>query len=261
MGGMIIRLTDIVVAAAGDDLTHNVSRLFKPNAAAAINALSVAPAGAPANENEENIIAARANLPNCDNWFADLLNAAHKSPVTAGNVEGYFASFGHTGTSTGAIVWLINSMKPFFPDSVGDQAFRDLLTPGCWTTYRITRVSAGKVLLSLRDDFRALNITAQGDQVEGLIDTSAAEPWNIDAANAIPDKYKAYASIFLQAAGTPIDNWHQGNKAAGNLPASRVRGAKATFARYLEVKNDIAGLNALNDVAAISGNASIQNFW
>lgn len=260
IGGMLIRLCDIVFAAGNDPLTNNVSNLFRPGAAAAILALAVAPQAAPANDDEENIVAARANVANCDNWFADLLNAAQKAPLTPGNVDGYFASFGHTGTSAGAVVWLINSMRPFFPDEVGNQAFRNLLTNNTWTTYRCARVSAGLILAKLLPDFRNLGITTANDVDEQAILASAAAPWDLDLAAAIGEKFKAYGCIYLEAAGIPLDKWVQGNKAMNALPASKVRGAKAICKRYLEVKNDITNLAQLNTVAAISQDNAIANF-
>lgn len=261
VGGIVIFLaTD---AASGSATAAASASLFRTGAAAAIIALAAPPgAGAvPGNDNEENIVAANLNVPNALNWLANLINAAKKSPLTTGNVEGFFAMLGHTGTSASPVVWLINSITPFYPDSVGVGAFRAVLAPGIWTTYRVARSSTGKIMWENIDAFRAVGITTAGDAVELAIEASYNAPWDVPLTMAIGPKYKAYMCLYLEAAGTPIDNWHQGNRARDNLPAAKARGAKEIFRRYLEVKNDVTGLNAINTVANFLTTARVTQFW
>lgn len=214
----------------------------------------------PPTDNDFNLDAMAANAASCPNWLADLINAAKKKTLTDDNVEGYFAMLGHSGTKPSVIARFINQLCPFFPDMVGNDGFRALLAPGVWTTYRNTRVSTGLILRNLLPDFRAVRITVAGDANEVAIIASANSPWEVNLANNIPDKIKAYGCIFLQVAGTPIDSWYQGNKAVDDLSSAKVRGAKAIFRKYLEVKNNVS-VDAFTDVAAFTASNAVRDFF
>jgi len=261
VGGIMLFLA--ADAAAGNPTSGASASLFRTGAAAALLALGTPPGGgaAPANENEENVVAANLNIGGAINWLANLINAAKKTPLTAGNVEGFFASLGHTGTSASPVVWLINSITPFYPDSIGDNGFRAMLAPGIWTTYRVARTSTGKIMWENIDAFRAVGISTAGDALELAIQASNAAPWDVTLTTQIGPKYKAYMCLYLEAAGTPIDNWYQGNSARNNLPAAKVRGAKEIFRRYLEIKNDVAGLNAITTTADLLASPTVNQFW
>jgi hypothetical protein len=266
IGGMILWLarkaTDTGVNPDVNEveLRANCSNLFRTGAAAAIVALCPHNAAAPVDENEENIVAIRINAENAVNWLADLVSAGHKKSLTEQNVEGYFAMLNHVGTKASAVASLVNKISPFFPDNVGDAGFRDLLAPGIWTTYRVSRVATGTILKKLLDDFRAMGITTDGDATEVAIEASAAAPWDLNLSLGIQNKYKAYGCIFLEAAGTPIEKWYQGNKAKDELPAVRVRGAKEIFRRYLEVKNEVRNLDGITTVDGFDDPA-VTGFW
>jgi len=148
---------------------------------------------------------------------------------------------------------LINKLSPFFPDSIFDSTFRDNLMKSSWTDYRVTRISSGKILINLLPYFRELGITVLDDAAESAIKRSDAEPWDFAIASKIPDKLLAYSYIFHEAAGTPIENWYQGRKAADKLPAARFKGAKDIFKRYLAVKNDASIYESYTTVGAFIG--------
>lgn len=250
VGSIISVLADESLLAT--PLGVNCAKLFRPGVAAEIIELCVAPDAADIDDNAANIRAILANKPSVPNWMINLISAAKKKPLEDGNVEGFFAMLGHTGTKASAVARLINQITPFFPDSIGDDAFRALLAPGIWTTYRNTRVSSGGIILKLLPDFRNLGITAIGDANETFITASANAPWDAVISLLILDKFKAYACIFLTAAGTPIDNWYQGNKARDDMPAARVRGATAIFKKYLEVKNNTQAIDGITTVAGFN---------
>lgn len=248
------------LAAEALALRANCARAFAPGAAAAIVALCAVPGAGANTENDQVIRAILDNQAACPGWMVDLINAAHKKPLDDVNVEGYFASINHTGTKASAVAQVINKLLPYFPDNISNPAFRANLVDNVWTTYRTTRVSTGKILEKLLPDFRILSITTAGDAGEVAIIASANAPWDINLANAIADKYKAYGCIFHEASGTPIDKWYQGNKARDEMPAARVRGIKEVFRRYLEVKSNVGGLAAITDTAAFTTPA-YQNFF
>jgi hypothetical protein len=267
VGSMVLFLANLCNAQAGGAPTGaaaNALKAFQDGAHAAIIALCApaaaggggggaapAAAAAPNVENEENIANINANLPEAGKWLYNLISAAKKKKLDDKNVEGFFASLGHTGTRVQAVASLVNSVAPFFPDSIGTAAFRDLLMDNVWTQYRNTRVTTGKVLIRLVDDFVALRILADGDPTHLAIRASADAPWDINLSYAIPDKIKAYGYIFLEAAGTPIDDWKQGSKAVDQLPNARVKGCKVVFKKYLELKNNTTDIEAANTVAAL----------
>jgi hypothetical protein len=260
IGAMLLALATAAVATPADALAIVCAAMFRTGAAAAIIALCAAPTGAATTDNEINIVAIQTNLPNSRAWIVNLVNAAKKSPVTEGNVEGFFAMLGHTGTKASSVARFINMVAPFFADNISQQAFRDVLASSAWTTYRINRFSAGSILTRLTPDFIALGILVAGDANTVHIAAANAAPWDHNLANAIPVRIKAYASIYLEAAGTPIDGWFQGNKAVAEMPSARVRTAKSIMKKYLEVKNNIPGLDAFADVAAFNAPA-VRAFW
>jgi hypothetical protein len=257
---VLAQTAELADNAATDAVRANCRKLFLGNAAESIVNACGPPAAADTGDDDHNVRAILANANSVPNWLADLVNAAKKKSITEGNVEGYFAQLGHSGTKAGSVARLINQVAPFFPDSVGNDAFRALLAPGMWTTYRNTRVSSGAIILKLLPDFRLLRITTEGDANEALITAAANAPWSTEAANDIPVKFRGYACIFLQAAGTPIDGWFQGNNAVAEMPANRVRGAKSIFRKYLEVKNDV-DVDELDTIAKFTASEDVRNFF
>jgi hypothetical protein len=264
VGAIIKVLADtanLADAPATDNLRNNCRNMFRANCYGAVLALFNAAPANPPGENDENVAAIDANVGNCPGWITDLVNASKKKKLTDGNVEGYFAMLGHDNTKASAVASLINSLSVFLPDSVQDQAFRESLAPGVWTTYRNNRVSVGNTLHALIPDFRALRITANGDATETAIEACRARPWDVALSATIDEKYKAYGCLFLQVAGTPIDNWIQGNKAVANMPAAKVRAVREIFRKYLDLKNNVTNLDTMTTVAAMTANDQIGSFW
>jgi len=107
-------------------------------------------------------------------------------------------------------------------------------------------------MVKLLDDFRELGITTAGDATEVAINAANDAPWDTSLSLAIPNKYKAYASVYLEVCGTGIDDWWQGNNAVDELPAARVRGAKVIFKKYLELKNNTDTIDAIDDISDIT---------
>jgi hypothetical protein len=259
IGSMVVFLATHGMASATAQSSINTLKLFRPGAAAAILALCAPPAVDVQTDNAQNIRAIISNDGSAVGWLYNLINAAKKKSLTDSNVEGFFAMLGHVGTKASAVASLINRITPFYPDSVGDQAFRDLLVEGIWTTYRVNRVSAGPIMIKLLDNFRELGITVQGDATEVAIIAANAATWDTALSLAIPSKFKAYASIYLEVCGTGIDDWWQGNKAVDELPAVRVRGAKVIFKKYLALKNNTDDVDAINTIANLT--AAGANFF
>lgn len=261
LGGILLALT--TAANSNDDtpLRDNVRKMFTGNSYIAIHNLMADPGADPADDNGRNIVSIRFNLAASVNWIINLVNAAKKKPLTDDNVEGFFAMMGHTSTKAGVITRFINQIQAFFPDNIDNEPFRNMLAPGVWTTYRTSRVSTGAILINLLPDFRILRITVQGDADEDAITACAARPWDTNLSLAIRDKFKAYGCLYLQAAGTSIDNWYQGNRAVSNLPAAKVRMAKEIFRRYLEVKNSVGDLNTFVEAAGFANSDAIRDFF
>jgi len=251
-------------AASAVDTVHrtNCRKLFRLTCYTQIIALCAAPPAADTDDNAENIRAILANGNNCANWIIDLINAAKKKDLETGNVEGYFASLGNKSVKSGAIVHMINSISPFFPDylvtSTTDMMAE--LTPGIWTVYRTTRVSAGNIIFKLRDDFIRLGIFASGDAVDTAITACKDNAWNIVLSLDIPNRVKAYAAIYLDVAGIGIDKWYQGNKAIDELPASKVKASRVIFKKYLELTTNTEAVTAATDTAAMV-TAIPTGFW
>jgi hypothetical protein len=237
---------------AASPLKTSCLNMFTTGAAQAYSALISAAIGNGVDDNAANVRAIRANIAAAPSWINNLVNAAKKKPITEGNVEGFFAMLGHSGTKASAVAFVINRIAVFFPDQINDANFRASLVAGVWTTYRITRYSAGTILVKLLDDFVALGILTAASPQYAAIVAAGDNPHSHVHASAIHDKYKAYGAIFLQAAGTPIDNWIQGNKAIDALPSAKVRGAKEIFRRYLEVKNNTTAVNSITSVAGFT---------
>jgi len=260
IGSMIIAVAAAASHADDTPLRNNARKAFRGDSYIAVYNLANALVPDPTDDNSHNINAIVANGPACINWLADLINAAKKKPLTDDNVEGYFASLGHTGSRMSAIATFINQIQAYFPDDIGNAEFRSLLMPGIWTTYRNTRVSTGLILRDLLPDFRALRITIADDAVEAAIIACANAPWDINLSLAIPNKFKAYACILREVAGNPIDKWYQGNSAVDELPASKVRGIRNIFRRYLDVKNNI-NVDTHTTVADFTASDAVRDFF
>jgi hypothetical protein len=198
------------------------------------------------------------NVPACGAWLYDLISAAHNKILSAENVQSYFASLSYDGANCQSLARFINGVKSFYPDNIADATFRSNLTQSTWTTYRLSRTSAGGILLALLVPFTEMGIFI-GTDID-TIRASAAAPWDLDLAGQIRSVLKGYASIYLEAAGTGIDKWYQGNNAVAAMPAARVKGAKVIFKKYLELKNNTEKVDAITSVAEF---LSVENkaFW
>lgn len=262
MGSMILYFATTATSATTTEHVTNCKKLFRGNAAATIVSLCAIPAAGDTSENAQNIRAILANGNNCVNWIIDLINAAKKKTLETSNTEGYFASLGNTAIKVGAITHMINGVQCFFPDFllVDTSAMMRQLTPGIWTNYRISRVSAGSVLYKIREDFLALRIYAEGSATDLAIIACKDSPWDITLSLQIPEKVKAYGSIYLDAAGTPIDKWYQGIKAVNDMPSSKVRACKTVFKKYMELKNKMDDVESATEVSAMI-TAIPANFW
>lgn len=259
MSMLLVLARDAVSASP----THtNSASLFRAGTPALIETLlTYAPVDAAVpTDNDILVQSVQSNMGNAAHWLVDLINAAKKKPLTNSNTAGYFAMLGHDATNAVAVTSFINSIRTFYPDMIATEAFRNILTPGTWTTYRIVRVSTGIIMRDLLPAFEELGICAPTDPNGLAIIASQESPWDVGLANAIPNRLKAYASIFLEAAGTPIDDWYQGNKAVSLMPAVKVNAAKLIFRRYLTVKNATMDLATIDTVAGFQ-NAAITNFW
>jgi len=228
--------------------------------APAVSTSTAAAGSTSTNSNPENdvlIEATRMNFDACIGWTIDLINAAKKKPLSAENVQGYFSSFTNAPISASNISKFYNDISCYFPDEVKDPNYRALLSESTWTNYRLTRVSAGKVLKELLPAFKELKIVTAAD--ETAIELSAASPWDIGIANNIRGSLKAYASIYLEVCGRGIDDWHQGEKELQNLPSLKVKAAKVIFKKYLEIKLDVTTVDAVTTTAALAAYSSMWN--
>lgn len=262
LGSMMVLCAQDVVSVA--PTIASLAGAFDVQSAAGIdaaftNAINAIGGNAPVNDEEKLVKKIEANMVNAGRWIIDLVNAAKKKKLEEGNVEGYFASLGNDTIKPMPIMRFINDLSFFIPDHVNNANFRQLLTQGVWTTYRMTRVSAGKILFQLIDVFRELGITVNGDAVEVAIVASNNAPHNVALADQIPRKYLAYGCIYHIASGTPIDKWYQGNKAMNNLPSQRVRYLRDVFVKYHEIKNNAQGLNGAANLGALQ--TLVQNVW
>lgn len=257
--GMILKAAE-VAAAANNPVNNNCKAMFEAGAYAAITGHVPAPdpADADAIHNRRRVILRNAGL--AENWFVNLINASKKRPLTAENVEGFFASIGDTSVKGGPVANFINQMAPYFPDQVADGAFRALLITGKWTDYRCARTSTGRILYSIRAEFIELRIYTANDPVDQAIINAKDSPWDVSLTDHIPSKVIAYALIYHEAAGRPIDNWYQGKKAVDLMPTARARTAKQLFKRYLDLKAEVNNIDGLANVAAMQ-NPAVTGFW
>jgi hypothetical protein len=231
----------------------NCAAMFKSGAAADFMVLAdqpVATAGSPTKEDDIRSLI-KSNLASATQWICDLVNASKKKDLTGANVEGLFAAYGGASIKGSEIARFINSASDFLPDMINDVNFRKGLTNNKWTSYQVSRVSTGSILLKISNDFINLNIFEDGGAIHRAITDSAESPHNIALADLIPGRIIGYGAIFLDSCGTPIDKWYQGNKHRGELPNAKVAGIKVIFRKYLELNSAIAKLDDQKDVAGL----------
>jgi len=272
VGAMILVLAKSAIVNPATPVSIQMSHMFTPGAAAAIVALvpgppttaaavaaAVAAVRAPT-DNDHLISLIRSNETNCAGWLTDLVSAAKKKNLSNSNVEGYFASIGGELVNAGPVAGFINKVKVFCFDMINDPAFRGLLSNTVWTQYRISRVAAGGILFKLIPEFTELGILKPGD--EDAIRNSAASPWDLTLASLIRPDLKGIAALYLEAAGTPIDDWYQGSKAIDEMPSVRVKAIKKAFKIYLHLKIDIGDETDYDTLAAVTAvDSRITNLW
>lgn len=249
----------IARCASDTNITHvvnNCKRMFA-NAChvAVVNLVDTPAANSPADVTSL-IAAIKLNEPSARHWIVNLVNAAKKKPLTGDNVDGFFASMMHTGTKGSAVASFINTISAFFPDSISDATFRANLADGMWTEYRITRVSTGKVIITVMNELKELRIMSTAD--EAAVNASANAPWDITLSSRISKKVVGYACLFLQAAGTPIENWYQGNKAVDELPVSKIRALKMVFKKYIDLKNNVDNVESIKSLQQLLADDNVK---
>jgi len=253
---VVIALIGVISDAAADPIDSpqrvNARRCFFPGAYAAINVLREAVPIDPDHPTDSEIIIANAisNGPAAIGWFQDLVNAGKKKVLEPGNVEGYFASLDFDGITAPPVCSLINKAKAFFPDQIMFQNFRDSLSTGVWTSYRVSRTSAGHILHDLIPAFRDMGILKPGDEAD--IEASHLAPWDPALNAAIRNDLKAYGYIYHEVCGTTIDKWIQGSRCADQMPSVKVRNAKAAMRIYLDLKNDVGSPDLYATVASLT---------
>jgi len=262
IGSMTRILAQGATAQVASPTRDMCAGLFKYQAAESILAITAPPAGAAITPDDEIRALIQSNMVSAGSWLFNLIAASKKTPISPPNVEGFFASIDHVCTCAASVAKFINQVGCAFPDEVHSEEVRNLLMLGTWTDYRLTRCATGAIIKKNISVFIELGIVVDGDAVHRAIEAAASSPWDIALANEIPSVIKAYACIYLEAAGTPIEKWRQGNKARDDLPSFRARGAKEIFRRYLEIKNSTNGLNAVNDLQTLTAPGGIAaNFF
>jgi len=267
VGGMIIILARLAKSddpdvyqnmfqAGAADMILDTYQRFKDTATVKNAALTAYVMGgqlgqAPADLNDEEEFAelVEAQLLGAPNWLINNVSAAKKKPLTLSNVNGFFASIGMSNMKLTGIDGFFNKVAMFCSDNIADGEFRALLIDNVWGAYRSTRVSTGIVISKLLGEFVEMGILHDGGADYRKIETASRQPWNVAASNDIPEKYKAYAMLFLETAGTPIDSWYQGQKAVSNMPAIRVRTTKHIFKKYMEIKSNVGAVDAATSMA------------
>ena len=257
VGGILIYLADDAVSGDAEKTKNASARLFSNGAAASILALSNAQVTPVGSANHVNVEGSKANKTNALVYLMNLVNAAKKAPLTPKTASSFFEMIDIPNTQGGSISKLINDISPFYIDGIFDADFRDELHKCVWTDYRNTRVSTGIVIQKEIQVFIDLGIVS--DAEKATIKASDAAPWDLSLANDIPPKLKAYASIYLETAGRPLDGWWQGNAARDVLTAAKFKNAKKIFSKYLSLKDDAGDIADLNTVAELA--AVTKDFW
>lgn len=256
VGSMIYTIARCANETAVTPTVSNCRRMFANNCYAAVCDLVDAPAANPTNEVTALIAAIKLNEPSARHWIVNLVNASKKKPLTGDNVDGFFASVMHTGTKGSAVASFINVISAFFPDSVSDGAFRATLVDGMWTSYRVTRVSTGKIIITVMNELKELGVISSADEL--AIVASANAPWDVALSTKISSKVVGYACLFLQAAGTPIESWYQGSKAVDGLPVSKVRALKMVFKKYIDLKNNVDGVDGIKSLQQLLTDSNVK---
>jgi len=198
------------------------------------------------------------NVDNAVGWLADLINAQKKKPLDEKNVIGYFATMRYECSRPQKIAKFINMIGPYFPDMISNQNFRESLSNSVWTNYRVARCSTGSILHSNLGFLMNMGIVDKSEEV--LIETAKDNPWDINAANLIPNRIVAYTSIYLTAAGRGIDNWYQAENAIKDLSTSKIRAAQTVFSKYLDITSDVDDVIASTDINSFN-NSLPSNFF
>jgi len=256
IGSMIYTIALCANDATTTATVTNCRRMFVNTCYGAVVNLVDAPGANPTAEVTALIAAVKLNEPSAKHWIVNLVNASKKKPLTGDNVDGFFSSLMHNGTKGSAVASFINTISAFFPDSVSDTAFRSTLADGMWTEYRVTRVSTGKVITTVMNELKELGVMSAAE--EAAVAASANAPWDVSLSTKISKKVIGYACLFLQAAGTPIENWYQGNKAANELPVSKIRALKMVFKKYIDLKNNVDGVDGIKSLQQLLADANVK---
>lgn len=250
--GAMLNLMATTSQVGNNPLHANCGKAFSAGVAASwVTAFNAAVADV-GSADHTAALSVESNSLSAAGWMIDLINANKKSKITRENVDGYFQSLGCSKIKAGGIAKFIHAISDYFPDEVSDQGFRDLLTPGKWTDYRLTRVSSGKIMVDYLPVLRELGFEARYPGMDAAIRASATAPWDISLADLIPSQCKAFVSIYTDDIGKGIDDWYQGEKATSELPADKMLVYRATSKKYIEFCKDTSTITAAPNKAALA---------
>lgn len=185
-------------------------------------------------------------------WIIDLVTASKKKPLDGSNVEGYYSSLGSTDVKGAPIAKMINIAGNFLTDKINDSAFREGLTKNIFMGYHTSRVSTGKLLEEISEMFTDLNIFEKNDSVHNAIRDSMKAPHDIELSMKIPTKLVGYAALFFEVSGKDVGKWYQGERALADVPTVRIKSIKKIFKKYLEIKNQIEGVDDAKELGDLS---------
>lgn len=237
MLAIIGRLGNLSQSKNNQDLANSCAFMFDTGVCGnLIRRIRTDPADPPTDA--DNIVSmARTQINTAEVWIWDLVNASKKKELTGDNVDGYFSSLGRSDIKGAPIASMINKVANFLPDMINSNEFREGLTDNAWTKYHTSRVSTGKLLEKISEDFVSLNIIEKGGDVWNAIHASAEAPHDVTLSYNIPGKIVGYGALFYQTAGVDVGKWWQGEKNLSKIPVAKVRAIKAVFSKYLEIKN------------------------
>jgi hypothetical protein len=179
-------------------------------------------------------------------YFADLVNAAKKKPITEKNVEGYLEMINASEIRAGPVTRFINDIRGYFPDMVHDDDFRDGLAQQKWTEYRLARVHAGLIIYEILEPLTQLGLISVAERK--LVTHGRDMKHSVIENDKIPRRLVLLAAVYHIAAGTRIDGWIQGEREISRTPRAKVAAIRAMWTKFFTIQGGLAVIDAASDV-------------
>lgn len=190
----------------------------------------------------------------------ELVAANQVSELADENIQSFFAAKG-TELNIGLVRKVVRYISSVEGSLMSSSIFQARSLDFKWMAYHTTAASGSGLVMRFLDMTGASKgdgnykggIFSVTEATYDLVVQSIRAPWEITAADRIPDRIKGFAYIFLEAMDLlPKNKWYQGLRASSNLSPNEILAIKAAASKHKALTSATTGISAATDADTLT---------